>query len=70
MSIYENLANSDFMEPGKFKQQLEQMSKLQDSHDSEQPELVKNDSKGKMKVSDFDQETTSKQEVLGTAIPH
>ena len=34
MSIYENLANSDFMDPGQFKKQLDEMSKMKESQES------------------------------------
>ena len=34
MSIYDNLANSDFVNPGQFKEQLAKMSVLQESTES------------------------------------
>ena len=34
MSIYDNLANSDFMDAGKFKEQLKQMDQMKESQES------------------------------------
>ena len=34
MSIYDNLGNSDFMDAGKFKEQLKKMDQLKESQES------------------------------------
>lgn len=34
MSIYDNLGNSDFMDAGKFKEQLKQMDQMKESQES------------------------------------
>jgi len=34
MSIYDDLANSDFLDPGKFREQLKQLSQLKESQES------------------------------------
>lgn len=35
-SIYDDLANSDYVNPGKFKEQLKMMSNVKDSLDSQE----------------------------------
>jgi hypothetical protein len=37
MSIYDNLGNSDFMDAGKFKEQLKKMDQLKESQESANP---------------------------------
>jgi len=36
MSIYDDLANSDFMDPGKFREQLRQLAQVQESQETNQ----------------------------------
>ena len=37
MSIYDDLANSDFVNPGQFKEQMKRLGQLQDTEDATNP---------------------------------